>query len=850
MPNIFGQLVNAQLENKSSDYSAGTRGRIWWDTALLQVRSDDGTNIRALLRNDQACVFGNNGTANSNIRLNRAAAGVLQLVLGGDTTAEGSLSTAVAQLSSRVENYATGALPAAASAGRLLWDTSLSILKVDTGAALKQILQADAVQIITNKDIDGGTASDAKRITLPKDTKTNLDGLSRKAGTLVYATDSQKVYYDNGTVLKAVGTGNGSGINYISANPDAEVDTTGWATYADAAGATPVNGTGGSPTTTWTRSTVAPLRDTASFILTKDAANRQGEGASYDFTIDSADKNKILSISFDHEVTSGTFVAGDSSDVRVFIYDVTNTTLVTPSVTTIQSAPGKFQATFATTDSTSYRLILHVATTSASAYVFKVDNVIVGPQQIVYGPAMTDEQDESSLFTFTGLGTVSGTSVFTRQLGNKLHVRGTVVSGTSTATAAKINLPSKYVIDSARMLAAQTARVGFLNRITNVSGATGAFATNYADVIFYDGSDTASMYVCATVNSNTAYTKANGDAVFISGETIDFQFEIPIVGWSTNVVAANSSVFNISNVLANGTRVTATPTALGEYRSYLRNASNRTYTEVNGTPSTLPTAADGIKIWGGASFTANDTNNEPSKYEIFVGKNKTIRAQFYASTGRTGFLSIEVGPNWAGSTDVGMQIAYDPTTGIVSVTKAYVFGNTAGAIGFDKDGGVVTDGYFDIIVSENALTVQQESDTSEIVLDTGNGAGAVNTLVRRFTNTRKNSGPAITYADSANNGASFTINRKGKYAIMYADTNAAANSNFGITVNCSSLATAIPSMTYTQGKRAIAYIASSTRAFCQVTLNLEVGDVVRANIGDANINGADDNTIFSIVKIS
>src|SRR6185295_688256 len=106
---------------------------------------------------------------------------------------------------------------------------------------------------------------------------------------------------------------------------------------------------------------------------------------------------------------------------------------------------------FNSTSSTSYRLILHVATTSASAYTFKVDNVIVGPQQIVYGPAMTDEQDESSAFTFNGLGTVSGASFFTTRVGNKLHVRGTVVAGTTAASTAYLILPSKYVIDTTKM---------------------------------------------------------------------------------------------------------------------------------------------------------------------------------------------------------------------------------------------------------------------------------------------------------------------------------------------------------------------------------------------------------------
>jgi hypothetical protein len=89
-------------------------------------------------------------------------------------------------------------------------------------------------QVITNKDIDGGTASNTSRFTLPKDTLSNLTSLTRKAGTLLYATDQQKPYFDNGTALTAVGSGSGSGggVNYI-ANPDAETDASGCNVYND-----------------------------------------------------------------------------------------------------------------------------------------------------------------------------------------------------------------------------------------------------------------------------------------------------------------------------------------------------------------------------------------------------------------------------------------------------------------------------------------------------------------------------------------------------------------------------------------------------------------------------------------
>lgn len=176
MAKIFGNLERASLEVLSSAPTVGVTGRVYWDSTLLKAQIDNSVAFRAFLVNDGKCILGNSGTAAENIRLHRGAAGVLQLVSGADATAEGSLSTALNQLSARVENYTTGSLPAAANAGRLLWDTTLAIPKVDTGAAIKDIVLADATQTLTGKTLTGNIAvnlvSGAATITLPTTTGT------------------------------------------------------------------------------------------------------------------------------------------------------------------------------------------------------------------------------------------------------------------------------------------------------------------------------------------------------------------------------------------------------------------------------------------------------------------------------------------------------------------------------------------------------------------------------------------------------------------------------------------------------------------------------------------------------
>ncbi len=65
-------------------------------------------------------------------------------------------------------------------------------------------------EILTNKDIDGGTASNSLRITLPKDTLANLNALNRKEGTLVYASDTNALYADNGATLDLISSSTSS----------------------------------------------------------------------------------------------------------------------------------------------------------------------------------------------------------------------------------------------------------------------------------------------------------------------------------------------------------------------------------------------------------------------------------------------------------------------------------------------------------------------------------------------------------------------------------------------------------------------------------------------------------------
>lgn len=70
-------------------------------------------------------------------------------------------------------------------------------------------------QTITNKDIDGGTASDTSRITTPKASLSTLNSLTRKEGTILFASDAKRLFVDNGTSLSSIGGATGGASDAI-----------------------------------------------------------------------------------------------------------------------------------------------------------------------------------------------------------------------------------------------------------------------------------------------------------------------------------------------------------------------------------------------------------------------------------------------------------------------------------------------------------------------------------------------------------------------------------------------------------------------------------------------------------
>jgi hypothetical protein len=344
----------------------------------------------------------------------------------------------------------------------------------------------------------------------------------------------------------------GGFINYIT-NPSAESSTTGWATYVNTAAATPTNGTGGVANVTWQRNTSSPIRGNADFAFAKDAANRQGQGVAFTFTISTTDRSKKCQITFDYDTSAANYAAGD---MRVYVYDVTNATLITPQTVDIPKGTNTFVTTFDTTTSTSYRLILHVATINATAYTVDFDNFVVNAGQVVQGAAISEWQTFTPTLSTGALGTVAYNQARWRRVGSNMEVEWRMLQSTGTAGSGSylITIPGSVTADTSfiQVNSIPTGHVGEANVRDN--------ASFYLANVFLESS---TRFGVDIQTSATARSTWGSGSAPLSGTNVgvDLRAIIPIAEWAgsgtVNLGAAGQPVYTFNDSVTTSSDTTA-----------------------------------------------------------------------------------------------------------------------------------------------------------------------------------------------------------------------------------------------------------------------------------------------------
>ena len=402
------------------------------------------------------------------------------------------------------------------------------------------------------------------------------------------------------------------GINYI-ANSGLEINSTGWATYANAAGVSPVNGTGGAPSITFVRSTTTPLFQTASGLITYPASNNQGNGISFDFSVDSGLYTTPCTIGMTYKVASGTY----DSSLITWIYDVTNSVLLPCTAATVLNAVGAYtlNASFQPNyNSTSYRLIFHCSTTTAVAWTMQIDNISVRPN--TYNPGAVTTYPTAYTPTFSaGFGTATSINVTWRRDGSYLEGQGSFASGTVAASIATMTLPAGLAIDTTILTQGNTSaapgpQVGYW---------TGNTTNNVGAILTATGTSTTLLYF-GTNGISGQITPQNGSIAFGSAQSVDINFRLPIAGWGVTQILSSDTDTRVIALVASGNAgsvTLATPVIFPT-------VANDTHGAYNASTGRYTCPAPG---YYNVSASVNATTSASSVFNIY--KNASIGPQVF-----------------------------------------------------------------------------------------------------------------------------------------------------------------------------------------------------------------------------
>lgn len=414
-----------------------------------------------------------------------------------------------------------------------LYSDRLSMSNVDT--------VGDAMDFIVNGSTQGSTPAVGTRI--------------RYMGTVANGSMSLNTDYYVSTTPLGQGTTSNPWTFGVSTTPGGStvnITSTAGLNNSDFYPYAPLMGYGNLavPDITWTRVTSSPMSGDAMFRLSKPASNCLGQGVAYDFTIDKADQGSVLTIGSKYNISSGTFTTGD---LTVYIYDITNKTIIQPSGFQVEAVGSNIYASINATfqsaiNSTSYRLIFHVSSTSASAYTVDFDRISVGPQVVPLGAPVTD------WVSYTPTGSWVANTTYTglwRRVGDQLEYQiYLTLSGAPTAASLTINyLPSGLSADTNKLLSTstngnQTMGIGIV-RSAGTTYDANAYYNNANIAVIVKPSSGTYTGAATNVNATTPGTFTNGDTILIKGS-------VPIVGWSSSTVVSSSANTRVIALQATG----------------------------------------------------------------------------------------------------------------------------------------------------------------------------------------------------------------------------------------------------------------------------------------------------------
>lgn len=340
-----------------------------------------------------------------------------------------------------------------------------------------------------------------------------------------HSTDKWE-YTNDGTTFKDIGSGSGS-LNLV----DSWDLVASWTPYKNTTVAATPDDFGGTPSGNLTASIYTDAKGQRYLQIDKAASDCQGEGFYLSFKSREADK---VIYGLMRALVSANYV---SDDIKFFIYNVDDSALQNSFVASQNTNGITFK--YSTDGDDDWRLCVHVASTNASAYTFKLLIDRVGPESIVDG----DIRTYLGALTTTGSWT-SNTSYEGKYYRRGAHLIGQVkvsLSGAPNSVNLTLNTPSGLTIDTSAL------NTSYSNR--SICGQATVFGTSslYSGVCKVN--DASSLLIQAVGSAGSYVNQTNVTqavpVTFALNDYIICTYEVPITEWANqSAVLSTTEMLN------------------------------------------------------------------------------------------------------------------------------------------------------------------------------------------------------------------------------------------------------------------------------------------------------------------